>query len=153
MSDDQRSAVWMPFAVWNPDLGDWQTPQLDLLGQPAPWWETWPTSGMTRHGLAYRRPPWGRRITGSGCASAPGALLRTPLASDSIRGRESLARVKARGGTIALTHQIMELVDPSPEAERVFELIGTLFDVGDPTPEPSPDGSGSPQDRPRVPRS
>ncbi|MDR2565245.1 MAG: hypothetical protein LBC97_04140 [Bifidobacteriaceae bacterium] len=136
----------MPFAVWNPELGDWESPQLDLFAQRARFGETWPTSGMTRGGLAYRLPRWERLITGSGCSRSPGALLRTPLASDSIRGRETLAKVKARKGTIALTHQVMELVargsDPT-EGEVAFALAGTLFDVGDLTPGPSPGGSGS----------
>jgi hypothetical protein len=111
---------------------------------------------MTRGGLAFRLPGWERLITGSGCSPSPGALLRTPLASDSIRGRETLAKVRARGGTIALTHQIMALVDPEPErsdAETVFGLIGTLFDGGDLMPLPSPDGSGSPAGPPQRRRS
>src|SRR5699024_5172213 len=44
-----------------------------------------------------------------GCASsslpAAGALFRTPLATDSTRGGESLEQVRARRGTIALSHQ------------------------------------------------
>jgi hypothetical protein len=105
---------------------------------------------MTRGGLAYRLPRWELLITGSGFSPSPGALLRTPLASDSIRGREPLARVKARGGTIALAHQIFDLLYPAPaEAETVFNLIGTLWDGGDPTPPPSQDGSGSWQDPPQ----
>ena len=139
----------IPFAVWNPDSGDWESVKADLCGRPVPWLETWPASAMTRGGLAYRLPPWERLITGSGCSSPPGALLRTPLASDAIRGRETLAKVKARRGTIALAHQVLDLVSPPPaDAETVFDLIGTLFDGGDRTPGPSPDGSGSPEGQP-----
>ncbi|MDR0626582.1 MAG: hypothetical protein LBG11_04855 [Bifidobacteriaceae bacterium] len=140
----------MPFAVWNPGAGFWESPQLDLCGLPGVFSGIWPASGLMRNGLAYRRPRWERLIAGSGCSSWPGALLRTPLASDSIRGRETLARVKARKGTIALTHQVMDLIGPEPppeDAGTVFGLIGTLFDGGDPTPRRSPDGNGSPAGR------
>ncbi|MDR1189388.1 MAG: hypothetical protein LBK95_18380 [Bifidobacteriaceae bacterium] len=155
MTEDTQTAApggaLTPFAVWNPALGDWESPQLDLCGRPARYGATWPTSGMTQGGLAYRLPRWERLISGSGCSPSPGALLRTPLASDSIRGRETLAKVRARKGTIALTHQVMDLVacgSGPTEGELAFALAGTLFDVGDHTPEPSPDGSGSPADPP-----
>ncbi|RQP12240.1 MAG: hypothetical protein EAS51_03735 [Microbacteriaceae bacterium] len=106
-----------------------------------------PTSVTTRNGSAFPLPPSAHRIPGSAFSSSLDALFRTPLASDSARGGETLVQVKARRGTIALSHQVIDLVtrrgrQPSPEA--AFALIEEFFDAGDATPEPSPDGSASP---------
>ena len=144
-----------PFAVWNPTRGIWETSQPDLYGHLAPYSETWPTFGTTRDGSAYPLPPSAHRIPGSASSSSHGALFRTPLASDSIRGNEPLEKVRARRGTITLSHQIIDLVRigrrPSPEA--TFALIEEFFDAGDATPGPSPDGSGSLDDPLQLPPS
>ena len=134
------------FAVWNPTRGVWETSQPDLYGHLAPYSETWPTSGTTHDGSAYPLPQLAHHIPGFASSSSLGVLLRTPLASDSARGGETLAQVKARRGTIALSHQVIDLVtrhgrQPSPDA--TLALIGDFFDAGDATPEPSPDGNGS----------
>lgn len=140
-----------PFAVWNPTRGVWETSQLDLYGHLAPYSETWPTSGTTHGGSAYPLPQSAHHIPDSASSSSPGALFRTPLASDSARGGETLDQVKARRGTIALSHQVIDLVTrgrrPSPEA--TFALIEEFFDAGDATPQPSPDGNASPDDPPQ----
>ncbi len=132
-----------PLAVWNPTRGIWEKPQLDLFGQQEQFWETWPTSGMTRNGLVYPPPPSARPTSGTGSSSSPTALFRTPLASDASRGGESLQQVKARRGTIALSHQIIDLALHGPdgyprpeESESLWSLIGQLFDDGDDTPKP-----------------
>lgn len=136
------------FATWNPTRGVWETSQLDIYGRLAPYLETWPTSGMTHDGSAYPLPSSAHRILDSASLSSPAALFRTPLASDSARGGETLAQVRARRGTIALSHQVIDLLTqhsrPSPEA--TFELIEDFFDAGDDTPQPSPDGNTSPDD-------
>ena len=67
---------------------------------------------------------------------------------------ETLAQVRARRGTIALSHQVIDLVagrgrQPSPEA--TFALIEEFFDAGDATQEPSSDGSASSDDLPPAP--
>lgn len=41
-----------PFATWNPTCGVWETSQLDLSGQPAPYSAIWPTCGTTHNGSA-----------------------------------------------------------------------------------------------------
>lgn len=132
-----------PFAVWNPTRGVWETSQPDLYRRLAPYSETWPTSGMTHDGSAYPLRRSAHLIPGSASSSSPTALFRTPLASDSARGGETLAQVKARRGTIALSHQVIDLVTrhgrPSPQA--TFALIEEFFDAGDATPPPSPDGN------------
>lgn len=64
---------------------------------------------MTRNGSVFPLPPSVRRIPGSVSSSSPTALFRTPLASDAARGGETLQQVQARRGTIALSHQIIDL--------------------------------------------
>jgi len=135
-----------PFATWNPESGVWETNQLDLSARPAPFSETWPTSGMTRGGSAYPLPLSVLRIPGSASSSSRTApiLFRTPLASDASRGGESLDQVRARRGTIALSHQIIDLALRGPngsptwrnESETLWSLIGNIFTAGDDTPRP-----------------
>ena len=131
-----------PLAVWNPGRGIWEKPQLDLFGQQEQFWETWPTSGMTRNGSVYPLPPSAHRTPDTGSSSSPTALFRTPLASDVSRGRESLQQVKARRGTIALSHQIIDLALHGPngyprheEPDGLWPLIEQFFNDGDGTPK------------------
>ena len=131
-----------PLAVWNPTRGIWEKPQLDLFGQQEQFWETWPTSGMTRNGSVYPLPPSAHRTPDTGSSSSPTALFRTPLASDAARGGETLQQVKARRGTIALSHQIIDLALHGPagypraeESESLWTLIEQLFNDGDDTPK------------------
>ncbi|MGB4780037.1 hypothetical protein [Microbacterium sp.] len=145
-----QPALMQPLATWNPIRGIWETNQLDLFGRQAPCSAIWWTSGMTRNGSVYPLPPSVHHILGSESSSSPSALFRTPLASDAARGGESLQQVKARRGTIALSHQIIDLALHGPngypraeEPESLWSLIGQLFDAGDATPAPSFDGSRS----------
>ncbi|MEA5052817.1 MAG: hypothetical protein VB093_05145 [Propionicimonas sp.] len=143
-----------PFATWNPTRGVWETPQLDLYAQPAPYWAIWPTSGWMRNGSAYLLPSPVLRIPGSASSSWPAAtaLFRTPLATDSTRGGESLDQVKARRGTIALSHQIVDLVlngppglrSKSAESETLWNLVEGIFNAGEATLTPSHGGNTSP---------
>lgn len=146
-----------PFATWNPTRGIWETGQLDLFAQPEPYSAIFPTCGMTRNGSAYRLPEQVPLTTDSASSSSPPAaiLFRTPLASDSSRGGETLEQVRARRGTIALSDQIIDLALHGPngspsrpdESETLFILIETIFTAGDATPMPSPVGNTSPDDR------
>ena len=152
-----------PFATWNPTRGVWETAQLDLYGQPAPCSAIWPTSGWMRNGSAYRHPSSALPTQGFASSSSPSptALFRTPLATDSTRGGESLDQVRARRGTIALSHQIIDLAlhgphgspDSETESETLWSLIEDIFTSGDATPTPLPAGSTSPDERHRLPRS
>ena len=145
-----------PFARWNPTDGIWETSQPDLSGRLAPFAGIWPTSGYLHDGSAYRLRPLALPTTVSVSSSSPTALFRTPLASDSSRGGESLEQVKARRGTIALSHQVIDLVLRGPhgfskrsdESETLWSLIEGIFTAGDGTQQPSPSGNTSPDDRP-----
>ena len=130
-----------------------------LSERPAPFSAIWSTCGETHDGSAYRLRLSALLTTGFASSSLPipKTLFRNPLASDSSRGGESLERVRARGGTIALSHQIIDLTlhgpDGSPnkhgESETLWSLIEDIFDAGDATPTPSPDGNTSPAEQPR----
>lgn len=134
-----------PFATWNPARGIWETAQLDLCGQPAPYSAIWPTSGWMHNGSVYPLRRSARRIRGFASSCLPITLFRTPLASDSARGGETLDQVKARRGTIALSHQVIDLVKrgrrTTPEA--TFAVISKFFQIGDATPGLSPNGRAS----------
>ena len=152
-----------PFATWNPTRGVWETSQLDLSGQPAPYSAIWPTSGWMRNGSAYQRPTSALLTPDFASSSLPAAkaLFRTPLATDSTRGGESLDQVRARRGTIALSHQIIDLALNGPaasqnknsEPETLWSLIEDIFTAGDDTPTPSLNGNTSLDDRPQHPPS
>jgi hypothetical protein len=118
-----------PFARWNPTRGVWETSQPDLSGLLAEWQAIWPTCGSTRNGSAYRLRLSALLTTGSSSSSSPTAraLFRTPLASDSSRGGETLDQVKARRGTIASSHQIIDFAlhgpDGSPKQSDESETL------------------------------
>ena len=143
--------VMQPFAIWNSTRGVWETSQLDLYGQPAPYSAIWPTCGMTRNGSAYQRPLSAllTRDSASSSLLIAKTLFRTPLATDSTRGGESLDRVRARRGTISLSHQIIDLALNGPagsqtksnEPETLWLLIEDIFAAGDAMPAPLPDGN------------
>ena len=146
-----------PFAVWNPTRGVWETAQLDLSGRPAPYSAIWPTSGLMRDGSAYRRPLSALLTPGSASSSSLTAkvMFRTPLATDSTRGGETLEHVRARRGTIALSHQVIDLAlngpagsrNKSNESETLWSLIEGIFTAGEAMPERSPDGNTSRDDQ------
>ena len=149
------------FAAWNATRGIWETTQLDLYGLSAPFSAIWPTCGWMRDGSAYRLPLSALLTNASASSPSPGALFRTPLATDSSRGGETLDQVRARRGTIALSHQIIDFALHGPggssnrraESETLWSLIDELFNVGDATRMPSPAGSTSPEGPPRPRRS
>ena len=116
---------------------------------------------MTRNGPAYPHPWPAHQTTGSGSSSprTPRTLFRTPLALGSSRGGETLDQVRARRGTIALSHQVIDFALHGPNAsptnrndsETLFNLIETVFADGYATPRPSHDGSTSPDTPPLPP--
>ena len=47
----------LPFATFDPATSSWRTRQRSLFGDLEQFSRTWPASGMTRSGTAYRRRP------------------------------------------------------------------------------------------------
>lgn len=145
------TTAMQPFAAWNATRGIWETPKLDLYGLSAPFSAIWPTCGWMRDGSAYRLPLSALLTNASASSPSPGALFRTPLATDSSLGEETLDQVRARRGTIALSHQIIDFALHGPagspirraESETLWSLIDGLFNAGDATPTPSPAGNTS----------
>lgn len=73
--------------TWNPTRGLWETGAIDLLSEHSePFWETWPTSGMTRSGHAYSLPTQ-VRPTNANVSSSSRDLLPTPTVVDMGRGK------------------------------------------------------------------
>lgn len=64
------------FAAYDPDSSSWKTSQGSLLPEWATYSETWPRSGMTRNGRAFRQRLLALRISGGGSS-----LLHTPTAT------------------------------------------------------------------------
>lgn len=74
---DSGGKWFEPFAWFDRAGHCWKTWQLCLDGEWEPFWETWPRSGMTRNGIAYRRQPLVRLTDEIGSG-----LLPTPEASN-----------------------------------------------------------------------
>jgi len=74
----------------------------------------WPTCGWMRGGSVYPLPLSAHLTSASASSLSPGPLFRTPLATASSHGGETLDQVRARRGTIALSHQIIDFVLHGP---------------------------------------
>jgi len=106
---------------------------------------------------------WVGLTPGSASSSWPSVktLFRTPLASDSLRGGETLDKVKARRGTIALSHQIIDLALHGPDGSlsrhsdsaTLWSLTEDIFTAGDAMPTPWLVGSTSPDESHQRPHS
>jgi hypothetical protein len=69
----------VPTATWNTARGVWERPDVNMIcGHQALFWETWPTSGMTRSGRLFPLRTWARRTH----APESSSLLPTPQAID-----------------------------------------------------------------------
>lgn len=68
------------FAKYDPATCSWKTSQVSLFGGWGKWSATWPLSGMTRNGTAYRLRPSAPRIY-----DRASGFLPTPVASESKR--------------------------------------------------------------------
>ena len=100
-------------ATWNPERDCWETGVEDIFGHSDVFSETWPTSGMTRNGVAYALPTWEPHTTASGCSSSPPAeMFRTPAAAEAEGGALSPERARVENRTLRLTGQILDMVAP-----------------------------------------
>jgi len=130
-----------PIATWNPARSVWETNQGMLCEHSDVFSGIWPSSGMTRGGVAYALPMWAPLTTGSGSSlllgtprtsSANGVgrfqdsprgtrgrleaqvhLLKTPLAVNG--GSQHPETRKARGHGPTLADEIEHLL-PTPTA-------------------------------------
>jgi len=78
-----------PLANWNRARDVWETSHshIDLFSElSAVYSATWPTSGMTRDGVAYELPMPAPLMDDSGFSSSPGRNLATPTASIATGG-------------------------------------------------------------------
>lgn len=134
--------------------------RVDRVGQFS---EIWPTSGWMHDGSAYPLPssahpsPLSRLHPG-----LPPGHCSEPLWPRTRRaGARPLDQVRARWGTIALSHQVIDLAVNGPpgsrnrrnESETLWLLIGSVFDAGEATPTASPDENTSRDATPQPPHS
>ena len=90
-----------PIAQWNPIRDCWETTQqASLLSEHLDVYsETWPTSGMTRSGVAYQLPGLEPPMDGSESSS----LLPTPVATEGTKGTlQSSDEREAQGRQVSL---------------------------------------------------
>lgn len=93
-------------ATWNPERDCWETGVEDIFGHSDVYSETWPTSGMTRNGVAFALPTWAPPTTGSASSSSPPAkTFRTPAAAEAEGGPRDRNRP---GATMRLSDQVRE---------------------------------------------
>lgn len=96
---DYGSSSPESLARFDHGTSSWRTSQLCLVEGTARFSETWPRSGMTRSGIAYRLPPLARLTAEIGS----GSLLPTPTAGDSkSSGSRNTTSSKAHPG-VSLT--------------------------------------------------
>jgi len=70
-SDGSGRSSGDAFATFDPDTCSWKTCRVSLVGEWETYSETWPASGMTRNGKAYRRRPLVPRTSGTGSSLWP----------------------------------------------------------------------------------
>jgi hypothetical protein len=83
------------FADYDPDSSSWRTSQGCLFEGSATFSETWPSSGMTRSGRAFRLPPLVPRTSAGGSSLWP-----TPTVSDTMGTTEFHPRKEAKFETL-----------------------------------------------------
>jgi len=83
------------FATYDPDTRSWRTSQVCLGGELETFSETWPRSGMTRNGTAYRRLPSVPRTS-----VTDGSAWPTPRATDGSHGGRVTPRESREGGNL-----------------------------------------------------
>lgn len=101
-----------PLAFWNPVRGVWETTEQPLCGHSAAFSATWPTSGMTRDGVAYALPTSEPPMDDTESSSLHG-LLGTPRTSSANGvGNYTRSTRQARGRLEAQIDQLL----PTPGA-------------------------------------
>lgn len=143
-------------ATWNPERDCWETGVEDIFGHSDVYSETWPTSGMTRNGVAYALPTWEPHTTASACSSSP-PVLKTPMTSDSNGAAPGREFFQLREQVLTLPTPEAKLAHSGPDYARAnrkgsggHDLTTAihLLPTGAPTPPPSTDGNPSWEDVP-----
>ncbi len=101
------------FAWYDPDMSSWKTSQGSLLPEWATYSETWPRSGTTVNGKAFRLPLLAPHTYDGGSSSWP-----TPQASEghpAVQGRDPWKRA-ASGKQVQLTDRVR--MWPTPAAQE-----------------------------------
>lgn len=139
-------------AIWNPERDCWETGVEDIFGHSDVFSETWPTSGMTRNGVAYALPTWAPPTTASACSSSPPTeMFRTPAAAEAEGGANLrtvvsvLPTPRAQNGE-GRNQTIWER--PPTQPQNLENALAVTLPTGDPTPPPSTAGSPSWEDVP-----
>ena len=102
-----------PLARWDRARSAWVTTESLLCEHSAVFSETWPTSGMTRSGVAYELPTWEPVTDGSECSYLP-----TPVASEGTKPSNTMSVARRQAtGQVFLTNVIVSLcgLDPSEQ--------------------------------------
>jgi hypothetical protein len=73
------------FASYDPATSSWRTSQLSLLEEWSEFSETWPRSGMTRNGTAYRLQPLAPLTGGTGSGSLPTPTAKANMLAPSMQ--------------------------------------------------------------------
>ena len=99
-----------PLAQWNPIRDCWETTEESLFGPLAVYSETWPTSGMTRSGVAYALPTWEPATDDSACSYLP-----TPVAAEGSKPSNTMGVARRQEtGQVFLTNVIVTLCGLDP---------------------------------------
>ena len=103
----QRLPDWL--ASYDPATSSWKTSQLCLDGALEPYSETWPRSGMTQSGIAYRLPPLVPLTAGTASGLWP-----TPNTSEAKSDTHNVQNRIAKGKQVMLCHAVR--LWPTPDA-------------------------------------
>jgi len=109
--------------IWNAGRGLWESPtgSIDLFSELSePFLETWPTSGMTRGGVAYELPTWVPLMDGSAYS-----LLPPPNTMEMLPVREGEGNGSRRAQTANLRERVVAELLPTPSAMNPNDGEGT----------------------------
>jgi hypothetical protein len=117
------------FATYDPATRSWRTSQLCLDGEPALYSETWPRSGTTRSGTAFRRPPSAPLTSVTGGLRWP-TPVHKPGGGSVLDGGSNSRKAAARRGLLptpraAAKRTSRRAIDESrsaPSIEQAVEL-------------------------------
>ena len=113
-------------ASYDPQSRSWKTPQACLVSGWTTFSVTWPRSGMTRSGTAFRLPPLVRITLETECG-----LLPTPAARDykGSLGRNKLMERQAMTRGVCLEEYLLRRLLPTPCAGNSHS-VGRLDEWG-----------------------